>query len=362
MKLFSTEQVSKYHPDKYADQISGAFLDAALVKNRNCKVAIETMVKNDTVIVAGETSETFTDNEVKLIITGVGNKLKYKVLNIINLIGTQSEQIAKAVNKTSIEDPAAGDQGIMFGYATRESKSLLPYGFDVANRIIEAIENDIETNENSILIGDAKCQVTVDLDESIHRSIHTILVSVCHKELHSFEEQKEIDNYMNNILDDVLSEIHDPSKHINIIINPSGNWTIGGPEADSGLTGRKIVCDQYGGYVPVGGGAFSGKDPSKVDVSASYIARYMATIALEKLPWLNEITIQLAYGIGIKEPLSINFEYNNPSKFKDREIEKLIKTFDLTPRGIINELRLKDASGIYERMAEGCHYFKNGSW
>jgi S-adenosylmethionine synthetase len=351
MKLFSTEQVSKWHPDKYADQISDAILDHCLRWDKNAKVAVETLVKGTTVVLAGEITAQVTYESIKDVVHRVADKLGYKVDKIINLIEKQSTEIANAViqNDGSV---AAGDQGIMFGYATTESNSLLPYGFDLANRVISVIEDDVDYNKASILKGDAKVQVTVDFEKQPEESLHTLLISVCHKER---LELADVQDYMKHLLE--ANDIPMPSEKL--LINPAGVWTVGGPEADAGLTGRKIVCDQYGGYVPVGGGAFSGKDPSKVDRSGSYMARYLATKAIYKFAdqGLRWIQIQLAYAIGVKEPVSVAYVSNVRG---DEELEAAIKTyletFDLTPTGIINHLQLVEKTN-YERRAEGCHYY-----
>ena len=264
MRLFSTEQVSKYHPDKFADQISDAILTECLRQDKNSHCGIETLVKDNTVVLSGEIT-TAAQLDLDAIVRRVAGKLGYTVDEIINIIGKQSQEINNAV--VSDEEIGAGDQGTMFGYATRETESRLPFGFDLANKIIATIEKDVEGNSDTIFKGDAKTQVVVDLDaEPGFGSVHSILVSVCHKEGVTLEAVKEK-------VTDLLSGIFGEQPLPELIINPSGLWTVGGATADCGLTGRKIVCDQYGGYCAVGGGAFSGKDPSKVDRSASYMAR-----------------------------------------------------------------------------------------
>ena len=220
---------------------------------------------------------------------------------------------------------------------------MLPFGFAVANAIIKEIENDVEYNKNTILKGDAKTQVTVDLDKP--KCIHTILVSACHKSGHSIEEVRD---YIYEIIKRVAKV-----KREQCIINPSGEWTIGGATADCGLTGRKIVCDQYGGYCAVGGGAFSGKDPSKVDRSASYMARELACWVVNTFD-VNTCEIQLAYAIGIAQPVSIGVKVNDPFVDTEQIINIIKEKFDLTPRGIIKYLHLYDID--YEVLAEGCHY------
>lgn len=354
MKLFSTEQVSKAHPDKACDQISDAILDDILKIDSNARVAVETLWKGRTVVLAGEVSftgiEWLTLNTlVRTAVHKVAEKLGYEVQNIINLLETQSPEIAKAVNLEN--EVAAGDQGMMFGYATTESDSLLPWGFDLANRIISILEDDVDYNPSTILKGDAKVQVTVDFDKPIEESLHTLLISACHKEGLELEDVQE---YIRQLL--VNNEIPMPTDKL--LINPAGTWTIGGPEADAGLTGRKIVCDQYGGYVPVGGGAFSGKDPSKVDRSGAYMARYLATKAIYKFAeqGMNWIQIQLAYAIGVKQPVSVTFVTNVRDQEIHSDIKAWIESFDLTPTGIINHLQLTEEPN-FERRAEGCHYY-----
>lgn len=353
MKLFSTEQVSKFHPDKACDQISDAILDAVLKEDPNARVAAETLWKGRTVVVAGEITANLTTelkDIVKNAVHKIADKLGYEVDQVVNLVEAQSPEIANAVNQEG--GVAAGDQGLMFGYATVESESLLPWGFDLANKIISIIEDDVDYNPDTILKGDAKVQVTVDLDSpKPEESLHTLLISVCHKEDNTLDEVKE---YVAGLL--VKHEIPEPSHRL--LINPAGTWTVGGPEADAGLTGRKIVCDQYGGYVPVGGGAFSGKDPSKVDRSASYMARHMAVSAIYKFAetGLRWIEIQLAYAIGVKEPVSVTFRSNLREPEKIQELQAWIDTHNLTPTGIIEYLGLTEYPN-YERRAEGCHYY-----
>lgn len=348
MKLFSTEQVSKYHPDKYADQISDAILTEFITKDSTSHCGIETLVKDNTVVLAGEVTSS-ADVDYDSIVNRVANKLNYKVDKIINLIGKQSPEINAAVLQET--DFGAGDQGMMFGYATNETDSYLPFGFDLANRIIKAIEYDVDVNPKSLLKGDAKTEVTVDLDETPDiYSVKSILVSACHKEGYSL---KEVQNYIAVIVNKVIGDFDMKShQYPEIIINPSGTWTIGGPTADCGLTGRKIVCDQYGGYCAVGGGAFSGKDPTKVDRSGSYMARHIAIDLVNKynLRWCE---VQLAYAIGVAEPVSINVKND-----KGLDLSDYVKhNYKLTPKGIIEYLDLLHID--YETISKGCHY-RNG--
>ena len=345
MRLFSTEQVTKYHPDKYADQISDAVLTACLQEDPESRVACECLVKGGTVVLAGEITTTAKVNYAE-IATRVARKLGYAVNNIITYIEQQSPEIAGGVK--SGDDLCAGDQGIMFGYATKETESGLPYALDLANSLCKLLENDT-AQPNSALKGDAKVQVTVDLEKPRDdRSLVEILISVCHKEQYTLEE---IRNYVENIVE--YSGIDIGEARLNI--NPAGRWTIGGPAADCGLTGRKIVCDQYGGFCPVGGGAFSGKDPSKVDRSAAYMANYIAR-DLVKNNDIEYAEVQLAYAIGEAQPMSVHVETNR--RDIDRTLAEIVaEQYDLSPAGIIKFLDLLNVD--YEKLAEGCHYRMN---
>lgn len=339
MRLYSTEQISKYHPDKYADQISDAVLDACLSEDKGSRVACECMVKGETVILAGEITTKAHPNYIA-IVERVARKLGYKASNIITRINCQSPEIAKG-----IKNGGAGDQGMMYGAAYSDTESLLPYGFDLANRIIEAIEEETKKPGSSFL-GDAKCQVTTDLDQMPGPDIvERVLVSACHRPDCSLESVRR---RIISLLYDLGIDNHTTE----IIVNPAGAWTLGGPEADCGLTGRKIVCDQYGGYCPVGGGAFSGKDPSKVDRSGAYMAREIACDLL-KAHSLPSCGVQLAYGIGLAEPVSVYVE--SPLSYRNEAYaEEVVKKYDLTPAGIIKYLDLLNVD--YEKLSEGCHY------
>lgn len=342
MRLYSTEQVSKYHPDKVCDQISDAILTACLQGDPNSRVACECMFKGETVVLAGEITTQANINYPEIVYR-VASKLGYTVKDVIVLIDQQSPEIANGVK--SGEFLRAGDQGIMFGYATRETESGLPYAFDMANKIIELLEKDISTHD-SIFVGDAKCQVTVDLDlPADHRSLREILVSVCHKPQYTIDEVR---TYVRSLIRS--SDLRLGSVVINV--NPAGTWTIGGPVADCGLTGRKIVCDQYGGFCPVGGGAFSGKDPSKVDRSAAYMANYIARDLVFN-HGLDFATVQIGYAIGEMRPMSVGVKSSSPCE--DEYFADLIwKKYDLSPAGIIKFLDLLNVD--YEKLAEGCHY------
>jgi S-adenosylmethionine synthetase len=302
------------------------------------------MVKGTVVVLGGEIT-TKAEIDYDDIVRRVAKKLGYEVDEVIVLINTQSPEIAGGVDGG--EELGAGDQGMMYGYATRETESRLPFGFDLANRIIKAIEYDVEHNPDTVFQGDAKCQVTVDLDAPpTMESVKKVLVSVCHKP----EKLAAVRVFK------ILEALGVPN-WVEVIVNPAGSWTIGGPAADCGLTGRKIVCDQYGGYCPVGGGAFSGKDPSKVDRSGAYMARYIARDLLDYHKVLKWVEVQIAYAIGQAEPMSVSVSCNLP-ECNEALTREVAAGFDLTPAGIIKTLDLLRPK--YEELAEGCHYRVRG--
>lgn len=326
-QFFTTEQISKYHPDKYADQISDAIVTEVLKQDKNGRVGVETLVKDNTVVLGGEIkSKAFIPYED--IIKGVAKDLGYRVDHIINLVGEQSLEINKAVDG---EELGAGDQGLMFGYATSETDSYLPYAFDLANKIIKRLESDVGVS--NILKGDAKTQVSTKADGSVCN----ILISACH---HDNVTLKQLTEHIKDMF---------PTHADEILVNSAGRWTIGGATADCGVTGRKIVCDQYGGFCAVGGGAFSGKDPSKVDRSASYMARYIA-VDLLKVHGGKEATVQLGYGIGLAEPLFVSADVGG------EDFTDYVKSnYPLKPFDMIQYLGLKSVD--YYKLSGGCHYY-----
>ena len=328
-QFFTTEQISKYHPDKYADQISDAIVTEALKQDRSSRLGVETLVKDHTVVLGGEI-KSLAHIPYDKIVHQVATDLGYRVDNIINLIGQQSPEINKAVDAKVL---TAGDQGLMFGYANSETESYLPFGFDLANRIIKRIEADV--NVSNIFKGDAKTQVST----KENGDVDLILISACHH-----------DNITLTQLDAHLKDMF-PEYADKLIVNPAGIWTLGGANADCGVTGRKIVCDQYGGFCAVGGGAFSGKDPSKVDRTASYMARYIA-VSLLKVYGGKEATVQLGYGIGLENPLFVSAEMDGLNMTK-----KVIENYPLTPADMINFLGLYDVD--YYKLSGGCHYYSN---
>ena len=345
MRLFSTEMVSKYHPDKYADQVSDAVLEAIITHDPKAHVACECLVKDDTVVLAGEITSLYMP-DYEQIVRNVARDLGYTVGKVVNLITAQSPEIGHAVDAD--EHIGAGDQGMMFGYAVNGGKYLLPYGQEVAIDIIDAIETDIADNPDTILKGDAKTQVTTDLSaEGFIKPVKTILVSACHKEGLTIGDVRA---YIRRL----LSDRGIPVTRSNLLVNPAGLWTFGGPAADCGLTGRKIVCDQYGGYAPVGGGAFSGKDPSKVDRSGAYMARTIAADMVRKYGF-DSCSVQLAYAIGKSLPVSVDAIGIHDDKTEDIS-DEVLRSYDLTPKGMIDTLGLLDPGRCpYSRIAGGNH-------
>ena len=332
MRLFSTEAVSKYHPDKYADQISDAIVTECLKQDPDSRCGVEVMVKDTTVILSGEISTKAT-LDINGIVRRVAKKLRYEAKPIINMIGEQSIEISRAVSQKDYL--GAGDQGLMFGYATSETESKLPIGFELANKIIARIEAYAERDQWH-LRGEAKTQVVTDLDTG---EIVYVAVSVLHWSTEN--------DTLSLIVKDLIKDLVAPDL---VVVNPAGRWINGGPEVDCGLTGRKIVCDQYGGYCAVGGGALSGKDPSKVDRTATYMARKIACDLVDEFG-LKECTVQLGYIIGNEKPVSV---YVNAESEADLATY-VIEHYDLSVKGMIDYLGLLDQD--YEKIAEGCHFF-----
>jgi S-adenosylmethionine synthetase len=342
MKLFTTEQVSKYHPDKVADQISDAIVRFALDCDENARVAVETMVKGKVVILGGEVSCNM-DIPYEQIALQTMTKLGYPCYNVMVYINQQSEEIAK-----SVDNLKAGDQCVVYGYAYHGTPTLMPVGFDLANEIIERVERDVEKNPDTILKGDAKVLVTTDFDTHDERANAKVNISVCHKEKFGIRAVRE---YMEILLSDLV-------RVKNLTVNPAGTWNIGGPTTDCGVTGRKIVCDQYGGVAHVGGGAFSGKDPTKLDRTAAYMARQLAVEMLRKHE-LSGISIQLAYMIGKEKPVSISLKtmpkgWMSRGDLEARIAKDIRDNYDLTPAGMIKYLDMNNLD--FEKIAGGCHF------
>jgi S-adenosylmethionine synthetase len=361
--IFTSESVSEGHPDKVCDQISDAILDAYLKEDPNSRVACETLVKNNMVIVAGEITSSGNPNLEKIIrktISEIGYDKDIYGFNannceIINHISQQSPDIAQGVNEGEGEDlgQGAGDQGLMFGYACKETNSLMPAPIDLSHKLVMQHARLRKTKELEWLRPDAKSQVSLiysDDGKNIE-GVSAIVLSTQHDPDISQEDLKK--EVLEKIITPVIPE-ELISSETKIFINPTGKFVIGGPVGDCGLTGRKVEVDTYGGMSRHGGGAFSGKDPTKVDRSAAYAARYVAKniVASNLADWCE---VQISYAIGIAEPTSLNINTYGSNRLDNEKIIKLVReNFDLRPKGIIKMLDLKKP--IYKNTAAYGHF------
>ena len=363
--LFTSESVSEGHPDKVADQISDAILDAMLAQDPMSRVACETMVTTGQVIVAGEiTTRAFVDipalvrNTVRDIgYTDSAYGFDYRSCGILVALDSQSPDIAQGVDedKGLHEEMGAGDQGMMFGYACRETPQLMPLPITMAHRLLERLSKLRRRGTLSYLRPDSKSQVTVEYQDGKPRRVDTVVISTQHDPTVSQGRIRR------DLIAKVIKQVI-PARYLDkntvIHVNPTGRFVVGGPHGDCGLTGRKIIVDTYGGMCPHGGGAFSGKDPSKVDRSAHYMARYVAkNVVAGRLA--DRCQVQLAYAIGVAEPVSVLAETFGTGRLPDEEIGNLAKTiFPLTPKGIIKHLKLRRP--IYQKTAAFGHFGRTG--
>ena len=361
--VFTSESVSEGHPDKMADQISDAIVDAMLEQDSESRVACETLIKTGIVVVAGETRST-ANIDVEKIVRKVITEIGYTDLStgfdlescaIMNALGMQSTDIAMGVDESDSHEQGAGDQGLMFGYATNETDVLMPAPITYAHRLVEK-QAEVRRNSLDFLRPDAKSQLTFRYENGVPVAIDAGVLSTQHS--------PEVTQ--NDLHDAVMEEIIKPTLPGNWMtpdtqdyINPTGQFVIGGPRGDCGLTGRKIIVDTYGGMARHGGGAFSGKDPSKVDRSAAYASRYVAkNIVAAGLAARCEI--QVSYAIGVAEPTSISVETFGTGQVADDRIEQLIREhFDLRPSGLIAMLDLKRP--IYQSTAAYGHFGRTES-
>jgi len=343
--VFTSESVSEGHPDKVADQISDAVLDAMLCQDKRARVAVETLVKTGVAIVAGEvTTEAWVDLEeiVRGVITDIGYTssdvgFDGRTCGVLNIIGKQSPDIAMGVDRSNPEEQGAGDQGLMFGYASNETDALMPAPICFAHRLVERQAEVRKSRLLAWLRPDAKSQVTFRYHKGKVASLDAVVLSTQHSPDVSQKDLREA--VMELIVKHVLPKewiTRDTKFHI----NPTGNFVIGGPVGDCGLTGRKIIVDSYGGMARHGGGAFSGKDPSKVDRSAAYAARYVAK-NLVAAGLADRCEIQVSYAIGVAEPTSITVDTFGTGKVPHERLEQLVRAhFDLRPYGIVKMLDL----------------------
>jgi S-adenosylmethionine synthetase len=356
---FTSESVSEGHPDKMADQISDAILDALITDDKHTRAGIETMVKTGLVLVSGEVrTNTWVDIEdiIRQVVLDIGydhSSLGFdgNTCAVLNGIGKQSQDIAQGVDETEFHEQGAGDQGLMFGYATNETDSLMPAPIHYSHNLVRRQAEVRKNGDLPYLRPDAKSQVTFAYDGDTIVCIDAVVLSTQHDEDVSLEQlQREVKEH---IIAPVLPEawLTDQTKYH---INPTGRFVIGGPVGDAGLTGRKIIVDTYGGMARHGGGAFSGKDPSKVDRSAAYAARYVAK-NLVAAGLADRCEVQVSYAIGVAEPTSIRVETFGTSKYTNAQLDQLVRAhFDLRPRAISTMLDLNRP--IYRPTAAYGHF------
>ena len=358
---FTSESVTEGHPDKLCDYISDSILDEYLKQDENSRVAVETFASQNSIVIAGQVTskgqvdiESLVREKVKEI--GFDNEetdMDYRTCKININITKQSDDIAMGVDVGG-----AGDQGIMFGYACNETKNYMPYAIDMAHKLSKKLTEVRKNGEIPYLRPDGKTQVTVEYENDKPKRIETILVSTQHK------ADIDMDTLKKDVIERVIKDVVPANmmdENTKIYINPTGRFVVGGPLGDTGLTGRKIIVDTYGGYSRHGGGAFSGKDASKVDRSAAYMLRHIAkNIVANGLA--DKCEIQVAYAIGVKEPLSIYVNTFGTGKIAEEEICHLIqRKFDLTPDGMIQYLKLR--APIYSRTTNYGHFGKDElSW
>ena len=347
-KYVTSESVTEGHPDKICDKISDKILDTALKQDENSKMAIEAAIKDNLIFIYGEckTKAKINYEEVaKQVLKEIGYQEEFEV---ITKISKQSKEIDRAVDKKKI---AAGDQGIMFGYATNETKELMPLPILLANKLTKKLADTRKKDKNSPLLPDGKSQVTVEYEDNVPKRVDTIIISSQHKKDIT---RKALEEYIKKeiIFKVIPKEYID--KKTKILINTSGSFILGGPFADSGTTGRKIVVDAYGGSAKVGGGCFSSKDPSKVDRSAAYYARYVAkNIVYNKL--CDKCEISVSYAIGKTKPIHIDIDTFNTNKVPLVKIQGFVdKNFNFSVDNIIKELDLKKP--IYYNIAAYGHF------
>ena len=360
--IFTSESVSAGHPDKVCDQISDAILDAALSQDKDSRVAVETLVKDNQVVLAGEITTDaeidYTDIVRKTILEIGYNKEEYgfngNTCSVTNLLGAQSQDISIGVTESENHEQGAGDQGLMFGYAENSTDELMPAPIMLAHKLVRRQADLMLSGSLPWLRPDAKSQVSCIYEDNKIVGVDAVVLSTQHDGDISLDELREV--VLEEIIKPILPEqwlTNNTQYHI----NPTGNFEIGGPVGDAGLTGRKIIVDTYGGMARHGGGAFSGKDPSKVDRSAAYATRYVAkNIVAAGLA--ERCEIQVSYAIGVAEPTSISVDTFGTGKLPHHEIVNLIREhFDLRPKGLISMLDLKRP--IYQQTASYGHFGRN---
>ena len=364
--LFSSESVTEGHPDKVCDQISDGILDKILEQDPNARVACETLATTGTVYISGEittSAEIDYEKVVLEILENIGYNADFGVdldnIKIIKSIDKQSPHIAQGVDKDNDKEQGAGDQGLMFGYACNETKELMPLPIQMAHHLTSLLTEVRKTGQLDWLGPDGKSQVTIAYKNNKPVKVKKIVIATQHRDLldkfgneqeeHKFISKSIIDNVILPVLDQYEIDYDN-----DFIVNGTGRFVVGGPVVDTGLTGRKIIVDTYGGYAKHGGGAFSGKDPSKVDRSAAYMARYIAkNVVASKLA--KHCEVQLAYSIGVAEPVSFHIDTYGTGLINDDKIKDIIKShFSLKPEQIIEQLNLK--TPFYQSLSSYGHF------
>ena len=356
--LFTSESVTEGHPDKIADQISDAVLDAILAQDPYGRVACETLVTTGLAVIAGEITTNASVNYKKIVrdtIDDIGyNNASYgydcNTLSVMDAVGTQSPDIAQGV-----DTGGAGDQGLMFGFACNETPELMPMPIQLAHNLTKRLSDARRSGELTYLRPDGKSQVTIEYRDGLPFRVEAVVISTQHAD-DVTTEQLRADILEKIIKTTVPAELLDENTKFHI--NPTGRFVVGGPMGDAGLTGRKIIVDTYGGYAPHGGGAFSGKDPTKVDRSAAYMARYIAkNIVAAGLG--DKCTVQLAYAIGVAEPVSVLVDTHGTGRVDDDKLSVIVRNnFKLTPKDIIEALDLRRP--IYKETAKFGHFGRTG--
>jgi len=358
--LFTSESVSEGHPDKVCDQISDAILDACLAVDEKSHVACEVFATNNDIIIAGEiTSKCKPDYEniVKSVLKRIGYDrpelgTDYHTVNVSVKVKEQSPDINQGVDKKTPEEQGAGDQGIMFGYATNETKGYMPLAISIAHKLVREATAQRKSGKFVHARPDMKSQVTIDYSDPSNIKVDTVLMSIQHDDGIDLDEFKAYVHQ--NIMQKVVKSFG-LNTDFKYLINPTGRFVIGGPAGDTGLTGRKIIVDTYGGTAEHGGGAFSGKDPSKVDRSAAYMARYIAK-NLVAAGVADRLQVQLAYAIGVAEPISIGIKTYHTAKYSDEKILDIIyRLFDCRPGMIIKNFSLTKPSFKYQDLVNYGH-------
>ena len=358
-RIFTSESVTEGHPDKICDQISDAILDDILRQDPYAHVACETVCTTGLVMVMGEITTTGYADIQKIVrdtVAEIGytrGKIGFDAENLAVMVSIDAQ--SPDINQGVLDGEGAGDQGMMFGFACTETEEYMPLPIVLAHKLTQRLTYIRKSGLTEHLRPDGKSQVSVEYDETGKPvRIDAIVVSTQHDEKISQEELREL--IINEVINKVIpAELID--ENTKIYVNPTGRFVIGGPKGDSGLTGRKIIVDTYGGYARHGGGAFSGKDPTKVDRSASYAARYVAK-NLVAAGFATKLEVQVSYAIGVAEPTSISIDTFGTSKYSEQELITIVrKTFDLTPKGIINTLNLRRP--IYKQTAAYGHFGRN---